>query len=67
MGNIQPGDVVCDPMCGLGTILIEAAKSWPLATYLAMDKDPLQLEGCSENFQFAQIPVEPITSSVKSN
>jgi tRNA G10 N-methylase Trm11 len=34
VGDIKRGDVVCDPMCGLGTILIEAAKSWPSAHYI---------------------------------
>ena len=32
----QPGDLVLDPMCGVGTILIEAAKSWPVGIPLPL-------------------------------
>jgi len=55
MGSILPGNIVCDPMCGLGTILIEAAISWPLATYIGIDASLSQLEGCRDNVQFAQL------------
>lgn len=27
----QAGALVLDPMCGLGTILLEAAKEWPVS------------------------------------
>lgn len=38
VADIQPGDVVLDPMCKRGTILIEAAKYWPLASaFIGMD------------------------------
>lgn len=29
---LQAGAVVLDPMCGLGTILLEAAKEWPVSS-----------------------------------
>lgn len=28
---LQAGVFVLDPMCGLGTILLEAAKEWPVS------------------------------------
>ncbi|KAL3851633.1 hypothetical protein ACJMK2_015366 [Sinanodonta woodiana] len=33
--KIQKGDVVCDPMCGSGSIPIQAAVSWPEAYHIA--------------------------------
>jgi len=48
-GNIQPGDVVCDPMCGKGIVLVEAALNWPDATYLGLDIDPQQLCAAQDN------------------
>ncbi|XP_070558082.1 tRNA (guanine(6)-N(2))-methyltransferase THUMP3-like isoform X2 [Ptychodera flava] len=38
LGEIQPGDVVCDPMCGTGAIPIEAALNWPSAVHMCGDK-----------------------------
>ncbi|XP_022097256.1 THUMP domain-containing protein 3-like isoform X2 [Acanthaster planci] len=29
LGEPQPGDVICDPMCGGGSIPLEAAQNWP--------------------------------------
>ncbi|XP_038068289.1 THUMP domain-containing protein 3-like isoform X2 [Patiria miniata] len=29
LGEPQPGDVICDPMCGGGSIPIEAVQNWP--------------------------------------
>eukprot|EP00439_Symbiodinium_sp_Y106_P044869 s3766_g5.t1 len=45
----QPGDVVLDPMCGKGTLLLEAAIWWPEARYVGCDTDEAQLEACQQN------------------
>eukprot|EP01135_Chromosphaera_perkinsii_P009743 Nk52_evm8s1869 gene=Nk52_evmTU8s1869 len=37
MCKIKPGQVICDPMCGVGTIPIEAALNYPLASYIGGD------------------------------
>lgn len=40
LASPQPGDIVMDPMCGGGTIPIEAASSWPLTAQLCGDNHP---------------------------
>ena len=35
--SIMPGEIVIDPMCGSGSIPIEAAAAWPYAFYLGAD------------------------------
>ncbi|XP_036608214.1 THUMP domain-containing protein 2 isoform X2 [Trichosurus vulpecula] len=47
------GAVVLDPMCGLGTILLEAAKEWPNAYYLGADVSDSQLLGAYDNLKSA--------------
>eukprot|EP00927_Polykrikos_kofoidii_P066525 TRINITY_DN62104_c0_g1_i1.p1 TRINITY_DN62104_c0_g1~~TRINITY_DN62104_c0_g1_i1.p1 ORF type:complete len:439 (-),score=83.32 TRINITY_DN62104_c0_g1_i1:71-1387(-) len=42
--DVEPGQVVLDPMCGCGIILLEAAQCWRGAQYVGIDNDPLQLE-----------------------
>jgi len=44
IANIQRDDVVMDPMCGVGTIILEAASSWTSLNvrYIASDIDPKQ-------------------------
>eukprot|EP00117_Sycon_ciliatum_P038475 scpid20302/ scgid5409/ THUMP domain-containing protein 3 len=37
LANIQPGEVVCDPMCGSGSIPIEGAVAFPKGVYLGGD------------------------------
>ncbi|KAH3846014.1 hypothetical protein DPMN_088310 [Dreissena polymorpha] len=54
---IEPEDRVLDPMCGAGTILIEAAVNWKCGTYLGIDKDMAQLCLTWENLQDTRIPV----------
>ncbi|CAE7222894.1 THUMPD2, partial [Symbiodinium sp. CCMP2456] len=38
-----------DPMCGKGTLLLEAAIWWPEARYVGCDTDEAQLEACQQN------------------
>ncbi|CAK8998603.1 unnamed protein product [Durusdinium trenchii] len=45
----SPGDLVLDPMCGSGILLLEAAQCWPGAFYLGLDDDPKQLERSRKN------------------
>jgi len=40
MCDIKPGDVVCDPMMGGGSIPIEAAINWPEAVHIGGDIHP---------------------------
>ncbi|XP_071082717.1 tRNA (guanine(6)-N(2))-methyltransferase THUMP3-like [Haliotis cracherodii] len=47
--KIQPGDVVCDPMCGSGSIPIQAARGWPEAYHLSGEKFPLAVDRTVQN------------------
>eukprot|EP00061_Rhincodon_typus_P011544 g36633.t1 len=52
---IEAGSLVLDPMCGLGTILLEAAKEWPTAYYHGVDNTASQLQMASANVCFAKL------------
>ncbi|KAJ8361602.1 hypothetical protein SKAU_G00181270 [Synaphobranchus kaupii] len=66
LAEIKPGSCVLDPMCGVGAILLEAAKECPNSLFLGMDIDESQLEKARDNVQFAELTerVEVIKSSV---
>ncbi|NXN21920.1 THUM2 protein, partial [Nycticryphes semicollaris] len=53
LAEISAGAFVLDPMCGLGTILLEAAKEWPEACYWGADISDSQLEGADVNIRTA--------------
>ncbi|XP_037553847.1 THUMP domain-containing protein 2 [Nematolebias whitei] len=55
LAQIQPGFSVVDPMCGMGTILIEAAQEHKAACFLGVDIDDGQLQKASENIVFAEL------------
>ncbi|XP_071336139.1 THUMP domain-containing protein 2 [Trachinotus anak] len=55
LAQIQPGFCVVDPMCGVGTILIEAAQEHKAACFLGMDIDDRQLQRANENIEFAEV------------
>ncbi|XP_049592884.1 THUMP domain-containing protein 2 isoform X2 [Syngnathus scovelli] len=55
LAQIQSGSLVLDPMCGVGTILIEAAQEHKLACFLGLDIDDRQLHKASENVAFAEL------------
>ncbi|KAM4598871.1 THUMP domain-containing protein 2 [Fundulus diaphanus] len=55
LAQIQPGFCVVDPMCGVGTILIEAAKEQQAACFLGVDIDDGQLQKADENIAFAEL------------
>ncbi|XP_008503233.2 THUMP domain-containing protein 2 isoform X1 [Calypte anna] len=53
LAEIRAGAFVLDPMCGLGTILLEAAKEWPEAYYWGADISNSQIEGADVNIRTA--------------
>ncbi|XP_056148082.1 THUMP domain-containing protein 2 [Lampris incognitus] len=55
LAHIQPGYRVVDPMCGVGTILIEAAQEHQGAHFLGVDIDDRQLQKANENILFADL------------
>ncbi|KAF7655029.1 hypothetical protein LDENG_00061740 [Lucifuga dentata] len=55
LAHIQPGFCVLDPMCGAGTILIEAAQEHKDACFLGVDIDDGQLQKANENVAFAEL------------
>ncbi|KAF7220270.1 THUMP domain-containing protein 2 [Nothobranchius furzeri] len=55
LAQIQPGFCVVDPMCGVGTILIEAAQEHKAACFLGVDIDDGQLQKANENKTFAEL------------
>ncbi|XP_076599488.1 U6 snRNA (guanine-N(2))-methyltransferase THUMPD2 [Chaetodon auriga] len=55
LAQIQPGSCVVDPMCGVGTILIEAAQEHKTVRFLGVDFDDGQLQRANENIEFAEL------------
>ncbi|XP_006882446.1 PREDICTED: THUMP domain-containing protein 2-like [Elephantulus edwardii] len=53
LAEIKAGTFVLDPMCGLGTILLEAANEWPDVYYMGADVSDSQLLGACDNLQAA--------------
>lgn len=53
VAEIKAGAFVLDPMCGLGTILLEAAKEWPDVYYVGADVSDSQLLGACDNLKAA--------------
>ncbi|NWI13604.1 THUM2 protein, partial [Crypturellus soui] len=68
LAEISAGAFVLDPMCGLGTILLEAAKEWPEACYWGIDISDSQLEGAYTNIRSAGLMdnIELLKASVKA-
>nr|XP_021152004.1 THUMP domain-containing protein 2 isoform X2 [Columba livia] len=68
LAEISAGAFVLDPMCGLGTILLEAAKEWPEACYWGADISDSQLEGADANVRTAGLmdKIELLRASVKA-
>ncbi|NWU15589.1 THUM2 protein, partial [Cephalopterus ornatus] len=68
LAEIHAGAFVLDPMCGLGTILLEAAKEWPEACYWGADISDSQLEGADVNIKTAGLmdKIELLKASVKA-
>ncbi|KAF7704776.1 THUMP domain-containing protein 2 isoform X1 [Silurus meridionalis] len=51
--NLQEASVVLDPMCGVGTILLEAVQECPNGVFIGMDSDGAQLKKAVENVHAA--------------
>ena len=49
LAGIRPGQLVVDPCCGAGTVLIEAAELCPAARFAGGDIDPAALAAASTN------------------
>ncbi|XP_052068135.1 tRNA (guanine(6)-N2)-methyltransferase THUMP3-like [Mytilus californianus] len=52
MCKIQPGEIICDPMCGSGVIPIQAALYWPEGTYLAGEIVKRAIDRTVENVEY---------------
>uniref|UniRef100_A0A663N5B1 U6 snRNA (guanine-N(2))-methyltransferase THUMPD2 n=1 Tax=Athene cunicularia TaxID=194338 RepID=A0A663N5B1_ATHCN len=68
LAEISAGAFVLDPMCGLGTLLLEAAKEWPVTCYWGADISDSQLEGADVNIRTADLmdKIELLKASVKA-
>ncbi|TEA25917.1 hypothetical protein DBR06_SOUSAS5710040 [Sousa chinensis] len=66
LAEIKAGAVVLDPMCGLGTTLLEAAKEWPDVYYVGADVSDSQLLGACDNLKAAGLKdkIELLKASV---
>ncbi|XP_076990174.1 U6 snRNA (guanine-N(2))-methyltransferase THUMPD2 isoform X4 [Tamandua tetradactyla] len=53
LAEIKAGAFVLDPMCGFGTILLEAAEDWPDVYYVGADVSDSQLLGACDNLKAA--------------
>uniref|UniRef100_A0A663MTA8 Ribosomal RNA large subunit methyltransferase K/L-like methyltransferase domain-containing protein n=1 Tax=Athene cunicularia TaxID=194338 RepID=A0A663MTA8_ATHCN len=65
--EISAGAFVLDPMCGLGMILLEAAKEWPVTCYWGADISNSQLEGAGVDIRTAGLmdKIELLKASVQ--
>ncbi|XP_013378720.1 THUMP domain-containing protein 3 [Lingula anatina] len=54
LSHILPGDVVCDPMCGGGSISIEGAVNWPNAYHICGDNHEKAWPRCQQNLDFVR-------------
>ncbi|XP_073530033.1 THUMP domain-containing protein 2 [Phyllobates terribilis] len=55
MAEISTAKYILDPMCGVGTILLEAAMEWPHAIFLGVDKSESQLKIAVKNVKKAGV------------
>ncbi|MDE4907150.1 methyltransferase domain-containing protein [Methanogenium marinum] len=47
LSQAKPGDLICDPFCGTGGVLLEAKLCG--MKIIGSDMDPMMIEGCSKN------------------
>jgi len=50
LANTKPGDIVCDPMCGGGSISLEGAVGIPGTFHVAGDNHEKAVENASDNY-----------------
>lgn len=63
LANISPGSTILDPMCGSGTILLEAATSFDVGLVIASDVNPKQLQVAKCNLRTLYSPVSFLQAS----
>lgn len=49
LAQLAPGQVVLDPFCGAGTLLLEAHELEPRARYVGLDRDPAAIAAARAN------------------
>jgi len=55
LSGARDGDMILDPMCGGGTVAIEAAHLFPTANIVCMDVNPLHVRGAILNALAARV------------
>src|SRR5688500_13874886 len=58
LAKIQPGQCILDPMVGIGTIPIEAAKVWKHAWYIGGDISGESLGKAIQNMKYAKVKID---------
>ncbi|XP_053317307.1 THUMP domain-containing protein 2 [Spea bombifrons] len=66
LAEINAGAVVLDPMCGVGTILLEGAKEWPHVQFIGIDISDSQIKSATGNVKAAGVAgsIELVKGSV---
>uniref|UniRef100_A0A5S6R132 THUMP domain-containing protein n=1 Tax=Trichuris muris TaxID=70415 RepID=A0A5S6R132_TRIMR len=52
--KLQDNEIVCDPLCGCGSIVLEAASCWPNCQYLVGDISEQSVNMCCKNISSLQ-------------
>ncbi|MEB2836541.1 MAG: THUMP domain-containing protein [Desulfurococcales archaeon] len=55
LASARDGEAVADPMCGGGTVAIEAAYLYPTSRIVCMDKNPRHVRGAMMNAEAARV------------
>ncbi|KAJ1475921.1 hypothetical protein T484DRAFT_1908810, partial [Baffinella frigidus] len=64
--NIRANEMVLDPMCGSGGLLLEAARGWPGANFVGVDIDQDQVDRCVANAAQVGLPLQVLMADVSS-
>ena len=55
LANISPGDIVIDPMCGVGTVVVQGAVSFPCTEFMGVDWSKEQVCATTANIKRAGV------------
>lgn len=66
VARVRNGDVVVDPVCGSGTIIIECLLEAPNARGVGCDVNPLHVKGALSNARAAGVTADFIVADVRS-
>ncbi len=55
ISGAKDGDLIVDPMCGGGTVAIEASLTFPSSRVICIDKNPLHIRGAKMNALAARV------------